>query len=71
MDVTDKESSWTGLVTERLRCCICGGSTDGAPDYVLIELTAAASNASQFFGAHAGHLDDAFAAGFDVEVHLM
>ncbi|WP_330291462.1 hypothetical protein [Streptomyces sp. NBC_00576] len=69
--MSDERSTWTGVVTERLRCCICGGSTDDAPDYVLIELTAPASNASQFFGAHAGHLNDALTEGFDVEVHMM
>lgn len=69
--MSDERSAWTGAVTERLRCCICGGSTEGASDYVLIELTAPASRASQFFGAHAGHLNDVLAEGFEAEVHMM
>ncbi|MFE1233274.1 hypothetical protein [Streptomyces sp. NPDC059442] len=64
-------SSWTGVVSERLRCFICGGSTDDAADYVLVELTAPAAETRQYFGAHAGHLNGVLAEGFEVEVHLM
>jgi hypothetical protein len=62
---------WTGPVSERLRCCICGDPTDGAEDYVLLEVTAGGSDAVQWLGAHAGHLNGALAPGFRVEVHLM
>ncbi|MER5619357.1 hypothetical protein [Streptomyces sp. NPDC002215] len=62
---------WTGVVSERLRCCVCGGSTDGAKDYVLVELTAQFSGARQWLGAHAEHLNSVLAEGFSVEVHQM
>ncbi|MEU5196094.1 hypothetical protein [Streptomyces scabiei] len=64
-------SEWTGAVSERLRCCVCGGSTDGAEDYVLVELTAKFSDARQWLGAHAEHLNSVLAKGFSVEVHDM
>lgn len=63
--------TWTGSVSERLRCCICGGSTGGADDYVLLELTAAPGTARQFLGAHADHLNAVLAEGFRVEVNRM
>ena len=69
--MTDERSTWTGVVTERLRCCICGGSTDDAPDYVLVELTAPFAKTRQWLGAHAEHLNDVLAEGFEVEVHIM
>ena len=69
--MTDERSVWTGVVTERMRCCICGESTEGAADYVLVELTVAEAEARQWLGAHAGHLNDVLAEGFQVEVHLM
>ncbi|MFB6878642.1 hypothetical protein [Streptomyces sp. NPDC056323] len=59
---------WTGVVSERLRCCVCGGSTDGAEGYVLVELTAQFSGARQWLGAHAEHLNSVLAEGFSVEV---
>ena len=62
---------WTGAVSERLRCCICGEPTAGAEDYVLIELTAQVAGPSQWLGAHAEHLNSALAEGFSVEVHKM
>ncbi|GGM25674.1 hypothetical protein GCM10010129_82720 [Streptomyces fumigatiscleroticus] len=62
---------WTGVVSERLRCCVCDGSTDDAEDYVLIELTAEFSGARQWLGAHAEHLNSVLAEGFSVEVHQM
>jgi hypothetical protein len=65
------ESEWTGAVSERLRCCICGDATNGAEDYVLLQVTAAQSGAVQWLGAHAAHLNRAMAPGFSVEVHLM
>ncbi|WP_041832829.1 hypothetical protein [Actinoplanes sp. N902-109] len=65
------ERTWTGAVSERLRCCVCGDATDDAEDYVLLQVTAAASGAVQFLGAHAGHLNQALAPGFRVEVQLM
>jgi hypothetical protein len=65
------EPAWTGAVSERLRCCICGDATDTAEDYVLLQVTAAASDATQWLGAHAGHLNSVLAPGFKVEVHLM
>ncbi|MDQ0578546.1 hypothetical protein [Streptomyces rishiriensis] len=69
--MTDDQSSWTGAVTERLRCCVCGESTDESPDYVLVELTAPPAGTRQWLGAHAGHLNAVLAEGFNVEVHLM
>lgn len=65
------EPEWTGAVTERLRCCICGEDTASADDYVLLEMTAAPGTATQWLGAHAGHLNAVLAEGFEVEVHLM
>ncbi|WP_305788660.1 hypothetical protein [Symbioplanes lichenis] len=62
---------WTGEVTERLRCCVCGDATDDADDYVLLQLTAGPSGAVQWLGAHAAHLNGVLARGFEVEVHLM
>ncbi|MEU4242678.1 hypothetical protein [Actinoplanes sp. NPDC026619] len=62
---------WTGPVTTRLRCCICGGDTEGDEDYVVIALHAAPSDAIQYLGAHAPHLDGAMARGFTVEVTQM
>ena len=62
---------WTGVVSERLRCCFCGGSTDGSEDYVLVELTAQFSDARQWLGAHAEHLNSVLAEGFSVEVNQM
>ncbi|AGL20614.1 hypothetical protein L083_7104 [Actinoplanes sp. N902-109] len=38
---------------------------------MLLQVTAAASGAVQFLGAHAGHLNQALAPGFRVEVQLM
>ncbi len=58
-------------VSERLQCCFCGEGTTDAADYVEIEVTSEASDARQFFGAHASHLNSAMAAGFTVEVPLM
>ncbi|MGW3990414.1 hypothetical protein [Streptomyces sp. NPDC004830] len=60
---------WTGGLSERLRCCVCGESTDGSEDYVLVELTAQFSGARQWLGAHAEHLNSVLAEGFSVEVH--
>ncbi|MDH6145404.1 hypothetical protein P3T35_007459 [Kitasatospora sp. GP30] len=57
--------------TQRLRCCVCGQSTEGAQDHVLLELSAESSDARQYLGAHAGHLNSVLAKGFSVEVHLM
>jgi hypothetical protein len=65
------DASWTGPISERLRCCICGDPTEGADDYVLLQITAAPSDAVQWLGAHAGHLNGVLASGFRVEVHLM
>lgn len=65
------EPEWTGAVSQRLRCCVCGGSSDGAEDYVLVELTAKFSDARQWLGAHAEHLNSVLAEGFSVEVHDM
>ncbi|MEU8974767.1 hypothetical protein AB0D11_36850 [Streptomyces monashensis] len=62
---------WTGAVSQRLRCCVCGGSTDGSEDYVLVELTAQFSGARQWLGAHADHLNSVLAEGFSVEIHQM
>ncbi|MBX6752010.1 MAG: hypothetical protein IRY85_20510 [Micromonosporaceae bacterium] len=60
---------WTGAVSERLRCCICGGDTRGADDYILVELTAAPGQARQWFGAHAAHLNEVMAPGFKTDIH--
>lgn len=40
-------------------------------DYVLLQVTAAGSDAVQWLGAHAAHLNGALAPGFRVEVRLM
>lgn len=64
---SSEESEWTGVVSQRLRCCICGRDTEGAQDYVLLELTAA-SDGRQFLGAHSKHLNAVLAEGFVVEV---
>ncbi|MFF0747184.1 hypothetical protein ACFYVL_43075 [Streptomyces sp. NPDC004111] len=69
--VVRDEPEWTGVVSERLRCCVCGGSTNGSEDYVLVELTAPFSDARQWLGAHAEHLNSLLAEGFSVEVHQM
>ncbi|MFF7182276.1 hypothetical protein [Streptomyces sp. NPDC008121] len=69
--MTDERAAWTGVVSERLRCCICGQSTDDASDYVLIEMTAPSAETRQWFGAHAEHVNGVLAEGFQVEVHMM
>jgi hypothetical protein len=69
--MTLDEKAWTGAVSERLRCCVCGDETDAADDYVLLQVTAGASEAVQWLGAHAAHLNGVLAPGFRVEVHLM
>jgi hypothetical protein len=65
VDLSDLEDAAaninTDAVSERLRCCVCGDATDGADDYVLLEVTAAASDAVQWLGAHAAHLNAALA----------
>ncbi len=58
-------------MSERLRCCIYRDPTKEAEDYVLLQVTAAGSDAVQWLGAHAAHLNGALAAGFRVEAHLM
>jgi hypothetical protein len=68
--LSEKQAGTTGP-DQRLRCCICGEDTEGAEDYVLMELSAEDSDARQYFGAHAGHLNSVFTNGFSVEVHLM
>lgn len=62
---------WTGAVSQRLRCCVCGGPTDGSEGYVLVELTAQSAGTRQWLGAHAEHLNSVLAEGFSVEVHKM
>jgi hypothetical protein len=47
-----------------MRCCICGDDTEGADDYVVLALSAAPSDAIQYLGAHAAHLNGALAPGF-------
>ncbi len=69
--MTAEEPAWTGAVPERLRCCVCGEDTADADDYVLLQVTAAPSDAVQWLGAHAAHLNAVLGAGFAVEVHLM
>ncbi|MGW7054506.1 hypothetical protein [Streptomyces sp. NPDC054888] len=71
VEVGGNGPEWTGAVSQRLRCCVCGGSTDGSEDYVLVELTAQFSGARQWLGAHAEHLNSVLGEGFSVEVHLM
>jgi hypothetical protein len=68
--VSENQAGATGP-DQRLRCCVCGEETEGAEDYVLMELSAEESDARQYFGAHAEHLNSALAKGFSVEVHLM
>ncbi|MFS8499957.1 MAG: hypothetical protein FWJ70_17360 [Micromonosporaceae bacterium] len=69
--MSSERRTWTGRVNRRLRCCICGGDTTDAEDYVLLELTAFPGQASQWLGAHAEHLNRVLAAGFEVEIHKM
>jgi hypothetical protein len=65
-------AEWTGPVSQRIRCCICGDDTAGADDYVVIGvITEQSSGAIQYLGAHAAHLEAAMASGFTVEVTLM
>ena len=66
-----EKADWTGPVSERLRCCVCGDDTGAAEDYVVLQVTAEASAAVQYLGAHAAHLNAVLAPGFSVEVHLM
>ncbi|MFI6079136.1 hypothetical protein ACIA5C_47285 [Actinoplanes sp. NPDC051343] len=65
--MSPEQREWTGPVTTRLRCCVCGDDTEGADDYVVLALTAAPSDAIQYLGAHAGHLNGALAAGFHLD----
>jgi hypothetical protein len=55
-------------VNDRLRCCVCGGDTTGAEDYVQLTLSTEHTATRQAFGAHAGHLEDLLAPGFTVEL---
>jgi hypothetical protein len=65
-------AEWTGPVSRRIRCCICGDDTAGADDYVVIGVvTEQSSGEIQYLGAHAAHLEGAMARGFSVEVTLM
>jgi hypothetical protein len=65
-------AEWTGPVSQRIRCCICGDDTAGTDDYVVIGvITEQRSGEIQYLGAHAGHLEGAMARGFTVEVTLM
>ena len=65
-------AEWTGPVSQRIRCCICGDDTAGADDYVVIGvITQWAGGEIQYLGAHASHLEGALARGFTVEVTLM
>lgn len=59
------------MTEQGLRCCVCGSSTEDAPDYIRLELTSEGTEARQFLGAHAGCLDNVLASAFSVEVHLM
>jgi hypothetical protein len=71
VELSVENGDWTGPVGERLRCCVCGDATDGAEDYVVLQVTAAPSSSVQYLGAHAAHLNGVLAPGFSVEVHLM
>jgi len=63
---------WTGPVSQRIPCCICGDDTAGADDYVVIGVvTEQSSGEIQYLGAHAAHLEATMARGFAVEVTLM
>ncbi|MFJ8044038.1 hypothetical protein ACIRBX_26400 [Kitasatospora sp. NPDC096147] len=56
---------------EHFLCCVCGGSTAGAEDSVLLAVTSPKGPTEQWLGAHAEHLNDLLAPGFAVEVHRM
>jgi hypothetical protein len=56
------------LSTQRLRCCICGRETEDANDYVQLTLSTDTSESIQYFGAHAAHLSEVFALGFNIEI---
>jgi hypothetical protein len=60
-----------GEKPRRLLCCFCGETTADSLDYIEIEVIPASGRASQLFGAHAAHLNEAMASGFATEVHLM
>jgi len=65
-------AEWTGPVSQRIRCCICGDDTAGADDYVVIGVIPEQSSGEiQSLGAHAAHLEGVMAPGFTVEVTLM
>ncbi len=53
-----------------MRCCVCGGETTDAFDYVLVAVTADYTDGEQWLGAHAACLNSVLAAGFTVEAHL-
>lgn len=55
-------------VSERLRCCLCGLTTDEASDYLEMELTPPSGQPAPIFGVHANHLAAHLAAGFRIEI---
>ncbi|WP_189081321.1 hypothetical protein [Mangrovihabitans endophyticus] len=61
------QREWTGPVTTRMRCCICGDDTEGADNYIVLALSAAPSDAIQYLGAHADHFNRALAPGFHLD----
>lgn len=64
-------TSPANVMFQRLLCCICGQSTDGADDYVLLGVSTPGVPTEQWLGAHAEHLNSLLANGFSVEVHKM
>ncbi|MFI5648817.1 hypothetical protein [Kitasatospora sp. NPDC051705] len=56
---------------EHLLCCVCGQSTTGSDDYVLLGISAPGIPTEQWLGAHAEHLNAVLARGFSVELHRM
>ena len=61
------QREWSGPVTTRMRCCVCGDDTEGADDYIVLALHAAPSSAIQYLGAHAAHFDGVLAPGFRLD----
>jgi hypothetical protein len=50
--MSSDQREWTGPVTTRLRCCICGDDTEGADDYVVIGVITEQSSGEIHYLAH-------------------
>ncbi|OEV09290.1 hypothetical protein AN218_22875 [Streptomyces nanshensis] len=59
------------MTSQRLRCCICGMSTEDALDHVVLTATTEDVDTEQRLDAHAECVNGVLAPGFTIEVHLM